>query len=246
MRSIRIQGMFEPHIVEVLKKKVASDAICLDIGANIGSISVTLSLLAPGGRIFAFEPVAENYEFLRKNLEANGIRNVEPFRLALSDQNGRAQFNFTSEFAGGAHFSDTSWVDSREKSESVEMRTLDSWVKEKKIEQIDVIKLDVEGAELRVLRGAEETLKRFRPVLIVEFNGFTLEKIAGIQCRQFFEELQARFDRLSLVRRETGQLVELNSFEEMDGYLREDQVQDLVCEYGWRSGVLELLRRWIH
>jgi FkbM family methyltransferase len=153
---------WEEHIVEVLEEHVRPGSVALDVGAHIGTHTLTMSrLVGPAGRVYAFEPVRKSYRELRRNLELNGVSNVVPLRYALGRGSPSViEMNpiLEGEEGGTAvgHGGDR-----------VELRTLDSFG----FEGVSLIKIDVEGFELPVLDGAEDTIRRNRPVLVVEIAG---------------------------------------------------------------------------
>jgi FkbM family methyltransferase len=131
----------------------------IDGGAFIGDSALVLSELKPR-RIYAFEPTYENFLLLKETICLNRLSNVVPVKMALGAGKGKVSlFPYTS-----ASF--VSSIYGQHQGEEVEMTSVDEFVKENKLE-VGVIKLDVEGSESNVIVGAKETIKRYRPVLIV-------------------------------------------------------------------------------
>jgi len=128
-----------------------------DCGAHIGYYSVLFSRLAPAGKIYAFEPT-ETIEMLKTNLSFNKIQNVYPFKLALGNKNG---FQTDGIFRV--------WGNEPEKKE-YEFTTTDRFIEINKIEKIDCIKIDVDSFDFEVLQGAEKTMEKFNPFIVVELN----------------------------------------------------------------------------
>ena len=125
----------------------------LDIGANKGLTTVAIARrIGPGGRGHAFEPVPEYYRRLQANLFRNGVHNVRAYRLALGDRLGRVDYYKNG---GGSGIVPK---DGAEKL-SVEVTTLDSFAEEQRLGRVDLINMDCEGSELRVLKGGERTLQ---------------------------------------------------------------------------------------
>lgn len=133
------------------------DWVVFDCGANIGYYSILFSQLAPQGKIYAFEPT-ETIEMLGGNLAANGVTNVEMYRLALGARSGRRSDAIYR-----------IWGDEPDRSE-VEFVTIDDFVEANGVTKLDAIKIDVDSFDLEVLLGAEKTLRRFDPYVVVELN----------------------------------------------------------------------------
>jgi hypothetical protein len=105
---------------------------------------------------------------------------------------------------------------------------LDSWARARGIERLDLLKLDVEGSELAVLAGAQETIRRFRPVAIVECNPAALRRFGGRSYRELADALTPLFDRVGTLDG-SGAFVPLLSHRHLDLVLAERGVVDLVC-----------------
>jgi FkbM family methyltransferase len=170
--------------------------VAVDVGANWGVHTLLLSrLVGPRGRVLSLEPLPRAFEALRWHLDANGCRNVTPMPVALGD------FDGTARFVPGASHSQGVLAAARPGAGGdpadgfpVTLRTLDSLVQELGLRAVRLVKIDVEGAESMVLRGAARTLERFRPHLIVDLHtpeqdvlvaglltarGYTLSRLEG-------------------------------------------------------------------
>jgi FkbM family methyltransferase len=140
--------------------------IFIDVGANIGKYAVMVGRrLKNKGKVIAFEPMHENFEILKKNIKLNDLDNVViPLEVALGNREGNINFYIDSEGIGGRH----SLVKKTKNKIKVKVRKLDNVLKELKIKRVDLIKIDVEGAEAEVLKGAVKTLKNYHPKIIFE------------------------------------------------------------------------------
>lgn len=145
----------------------AKDVTIVDVGANFGYLSLVWAQTAARfGRVISFEPHSQIVGSLKKSIAANkleGVMTVE--NSAVGFQNGSVRINraYTSanmDTQGGT-------VDSRE----VSLNSLDDYFRDHQIDQCHLIKIDVDGRELDVLRGGEQLIKKLRPLLIVESNG---------------------------------------------------------------------------
>ncbi len=196
------------RVLRCLRSIVASDAICLDVGANIGVYSMALARLAPDGKIYAFEPSTEAFGHLNRNLAENDINNVEAFNCAIGDKSGTVGYHFIPEFSAWSRTVDsgsetnTSLLAPDAVSTDVACTTIDEFVAENAIERLDVIKIDVEGDELKVLEGAKKTLESLRPMVVLEFNCVTLAIIKGLSLPVAIKEIRGLFDHVHLIHEE--------------------------------------------
>lgn len=139
----------------------------LDIGANVGDWTMPFALkVGSTGRVLSFEPVPYLAETIAKTARVNRQDWVEVFELALSAEDGQAEFSVEKENSGGSRLGqaegDFSVI-------PVQTKRLDSLLEERPdIDRIDLVKIDVEGHELEVLTGGQRTLARFRPPLVLE------------------------------------------------------------------------------
>ena len=153
------------HSLELLKP----EDVALDIGANFGIWSLLAATRITDGRIHAFEPVPDTARRLRDHVELNDARAIEIHQLALGAEKGSMPFFATTSGNSGA----SALV--RRRAEDVEIRvevvTLDDWIEREKIERIDLMKVDVEGAEMLVFRGARRLLSsESAPILFFEID----------------------------------------------------------------------------
>lgn len=147
---------------------VRSGSVVADVGANWGLHTLYLSRLASqGGLVIALEPFAPALEELRWHLRANECRNVCVLPVALSDREGTGLF-----LPGESSCTGRLWdlADQAKAGTLVPTRTLDDVIEEAGVSRLDLVKIDVEGAEARVLRGAEKTIARFRPALVIDLH----------------------------------------------------------------------------
>lgn len=159
----------EPHLLKWLEGRPAPDtgALALDAGANIGWYSLVLDRLSAGSlQVHAFEPDPDNRALLQENLELNGADHVAVSDLALGDSSGSASLNRYRDINRGKHslLPLAGAVDSI----PVPVSTLDDYLQNAGLAAADIwlLKLDVEGHEPAVLRGAASSLKRVRAVIL--------------------------------------------------------------------------------
>ena len=145
----------------------------LDVGANIGLVSLYVKRQLPETRIYAFEPGVHQRALLDLTTHANQLNaTLRVFPYALSDVEGMAEFytNTDSRHVAGDGLIDTGRTPSTARPIPIMTKTIDRFVVEQALDEIGLIKIDVEGAELLALRGAEKTINRFRPVIFFELQ----------------------------------------------------------------------------
>ena len=130
---------------------------CLDIGSHIGTHSIPFSRIFE--RVFSFEPNDSNYEFLLDNIKLNNRKNISPFNVPILDGKKNIQVVRHSTDNSGCFTT----KDSEEGKESNSIDNLN-------LEDIDFIKIDVEGREYEVLKGGEKTIIKYKPLIQIEMN----------------------------------------------------------------------------
>lgn len=164
-------------ISESLKAKQGSP-VFLDVGANIGLFTFPLLKELPQLRVFAFEPHPRNARCFRETVQRNFFSNVSLEQAALGGADGES-FLFVDESDSGGHsiLEDNLWNNKQDTDcVKVPLLKLDTFVGQKNLERIDLLKIDVQGAEDEVLRGGMESLRKFRPDFLIEAQH---EKVAG-------------------------------------------------------------------
>ncbi len=184
-RHIVVHGILNDWIATHLKDLVKPTSTVLDIGANAGLLTLPFAKVhVPQGKVIAFEPDDEVLKQLRINVALNNLTNVIIEPIALQDDSSITEINFNIREArdgDGLLNKGISTIQSiglhSKGTSSVKASTVDNYVKDNKVKKIDFIKIDVEGAEYRVLKGALETIKREQPVIHYEFS-IVLDKLA--------------------------------------------------------------------
>ena len=163
---IYMYGSFEGGAVDLLRRLIHPGSVVIDVGANVGTFALPFARAA--GSLHAFEPHPRVRARLIENIALNNLRNTVVSDLALSDETGSAVL------FGAAHANQMqgSMVQRDPSAESIvcPMDTLDNYVSRAACDRVDLIKVDVEGAEHKVLLGAKNVLTEHRPALYVEVN----------------------------------------------------------------------------
>lgn len=167
-RELFLHGEYEPETTRELLTLVRPGQTVLDIGANIGYYTLVLAkAVGSRGAVHAFEPVPRLFETLRRNVGANGFRNVVAEKRACWSAAGEFEIY---EAAGGNSGKSSLFEQHAQgvQGHRVQAITIDQYAREKKLDGVRLIKIDVEGAETDVLEGAAETIRRCRPILVLE------------------------------------------------------------------------------
>lgn len=166
-------GEYEHGIVSEISRVVAESQrrTLVDVGANIGLVSLAVLAAVPDATIFAFEPGPHQQRLLAETIRRNGLEErLRLSPLALSNEAGRAAFMVHStRHAAGDGLRDTG-RSGRARHVTVRTETLDRWWDANGRPAVDVMKLDTEGSELWILQGARRLLERDRPVLFLEIH----------------------------------------------------------------------------
>jgi FkbM family methyltransferase len=147
-----------------------------DVGASAGLLAISAAKKLGGKGVFAFDACSSTCELLKRNLRLNDLSGVHVAQIAFSDSAGEGTLQLNARGRDGLNtLGQATHPDSRVVAqEKVRIATVDAFLKEHKIARVDVMKIDVQGAELRVLRGAQKLLERDdAPVLVYEGYGHT-------------------------------------------------------------------------
>jgi FkbM family methyltransferase len=166
-------GSYEPEIRAIFRAVLPMGGVALDIGANVGWHTLLMaSLVGSGGRVLAAEANPSVRQRLQDNLNLNRFKQVEVVPYAMADTEGMMEFYAPEgdDPDSGNGYVVTPGRAARTGTVRVESRRMDSIIRSSGIDRLDVIKIDVEGFEWPVLRGGEETIARFRPHVVFEYN----------------------------------------------------------------------------
>lgn len=172
-RRVAIDGVYESEMTKLVRRYLVPTRDFIDIGANVGFYSVMAARLLDTGRVLAVEPNQEAHSRLLQNLERNGVTNkVIVFQGLASNQLGEATLYHIpgmEEYSSMGKIIHSSVRDKSAVTSSAPTSTVDSLVAEHELNP-GFIKIDVEGAEMLVLAGSIETLKRHRPIVLSELS----------------------------------------------------------------------------
>jgi FkbM family methyltransferase len=171
-------GAYEEETVRWLASNLGPSSVFFDIGGNAGYFTLLGSkLVGESGRVVCFEPVPVNVETILRQVDLNKCSNVTVEPVALADRVGLAAFAVESRNAN-SHLADVSISHAAsmpQRTLDVQVTTLDDWLTEHHCFP-DVLKIDVEGAEVKLLHGAVECLRTARPRMVISTHGTSLRE----------------------------------------------------------------------
>lgn len=183
-RVILAKGIYEPAVTRAFRTRLRPGMTVVDVGANIGYFSLlSASLVGSTGSVIAVEPNPRNVKALYASAARNGFRHVHVFQAAASDECGLLFLNVDS--SNGTVSPAKGDIDDMLSRETVPALTLDTIIEPSR--RVDLIKLDTEGAEYKVLRGARKFLSASRPTIISEFSPGQLQCISAVTPEKYLE-----------------------------------------------------------
>ena len=216
-----------------LSQLIDSDCVILDVGSHAGQFAKLFARLGPAGHVYAFEPGSYALSILRPAIRFKRLRNVTVIPCGLSDvpsqldlsvpikPSGNVGFGLSHVAATDADLADDHRVGWRYIDETIELTTIDRFVAERAIDRVDFIKADIEGWEMRMLMGAEATLARFHPSLMIEVVDRHLER-AGDNATALFEYLDGFGYRAFMLDAELTRFVEITQPQQGDIFFLTD------------------------
>lgn len=190
-------GDDDRRMMRLIRDALPPGGVFFDVGANIGIFTLAAARhLAPtGGRAVAFEPHPVNAGLLRRNVADNGAGNVAVEERGVSDAVGALDVR------GAAGPGNWSVASEGPEQFRIELTTLDAYCATHGVERLDALKMDIEGCETKALRGARETLRRFRPVMFLEVNREFLPRLGSSPAEMLAEVAAAGYTVRELTRR---------------------------------------------
>lgn len=177
-----IRGDYAGDELHEYRALIKPGSVFYDVGAHVGYVSlVAAKWVGPEGRVVAFEPLPLNIRYLKKHIEINREDNVELFPVAVSDRCGEQRFDIAGG-TGRGRIADGTGV-------PITTVSLDALCAGGRIPPPSVIKMDVEGAELLALTGASETIRKYRPAILLSTHGEQVKQ----QCEKLLQSFGYEF-----------------------------------------------------
>jgi FkbM family methyltransferase len=200
-------GGYEKTELDFVMKNLPKDALVIDVGANIGWYSLNLSRFLNQGQVISFEPFSKNYLELQSNLEANRLKNIQVFRVGLGNVNEKLQIRYNSDDhnLGMASINLATY----DYSEDIEVKRLDDFDAQMDLKKLKFIKLDIEGFEYEALLGMSETLKTYKPYLLIEQDENVLQS-KSVEIVQKMDDFLRALGYQKFLINKSGTLVKVN------------------------------------
>jgi FkbM family methyltransferase len=195
---IAVKRTYERHVTSAMRPLLRPGMVMIDVGANIGYYSLLgAARVGPAGTVIAFEPGEANTALLQMSAQANAFKNIAIHALAVADVNRTVGFSMDD--SNGSIYPQ----DARLGHLQVRAVRLDDFLKDEP--RIDLVKMDIEGAEGLALAGMRQLLLRHRPILFTEFNPNALQATSGISAEAYLNSLRELGYALHVVHRVQGQ-----------------------------------------
>ncbi|MBA3665926.1 MAG: FkbM family methyltransferase [Bacteroidetes bacterium] len=180
--SLFLFGKFQSHITNNKFLKIKQDFVIIDIGANVGLMSLQFAKLVPKGKVYSFEPTFYALQRLKDNLSLNPdlakrVTVINSFVSEKSDSNPDIVAYSSWKVNGERNDNDHPvHLGTPKSSEGVPSISLNDFVEKEKIERIDFIKIDTDGHEYEVFKGADKAIAKLRPVIIFEIGLYVMDE----------------------------------------------------------------------
>jgi FkbM family methyltransferase len=204
-------GHYELESINLLKELVENDSVVVDIGANIGYYTIVAASKAVSGHVYALEALSFLCEEIEQNILLNRLQNVNVYHYALGSRERDSLAYLSSEDNVGMSGLLPAENFSGE-TEKVHSLSLDQWKEAERIGKIDIIKIDVEGAEYDVLSGMKDTLTALRPIIFIEVIEHQLERF-GSSMKDLYSFIRSyNYNTYDIVGK--NRLQEINTYKE--------------------------------
>jgi FkbM family methyltransferase len=198
---------FEPNMINLYSALVCKDDIVADIGANIGMTSIWFSENAK--KVYAFEPSPTTFEILKVNLKAAHATNVSASNIGMGSKDEFSNISFAKEDRSGAFVSGENKIAQDFITEKIILTTLDKFFKNSG-DKPNLLKIDVEGYETEVVKGAADLLRSCKPTAVMEMNAFCLNVLHRICLPDFIDTMKSAFPVLYAMDADNLSLLDLH------------------------------------
>lgn len=202
-------GSYELPTVRFIRKLLSKGGTAVDVGAQIGYLTLVMAMSGEkSATVYSFEPEPENIRRFNRNIHLNTISNVTLIQKAVSNTNSPIKLYLSADHNAGTHSTIAS--DPNVSSQYIEIPavTLDTVVSEHNITELSLVKIDVEGAELEVIQGAQNTIQELQPTFIIELSE-VMQQSRGFSSPKF-KQMMKEFNYSPFEILDNGQLLQIS------------------------------------
>ena len=168
-----ISGLvWDGDLVSYIRSRSKINDVILDVGGNFGQMAVLFSKMVPQGQVHVFEADPFIYSTMTKNIEQNKCINVKTYQSAVWHETGLDLFYPKADFTRFESYGSYGIDPTAESGQAIKSLTIDSL----NLPWVDLIKVDIQGSDLNAMKGAVNTIARFRPVIIFEYESLFNEQ----------------------------------------------------------------------
>jgi FkbM family methyltransferase len=219
-------GAYERAEIALFREVVKEGMTVLDIGANIGYYTLVASaLVGEAGRVVSFEPEQTNFFLLQKTVELNNRANVSLVCAAASDTEGTSTLYLSDENKGKHSMASG---DDLRGAQTIQTTTVSIALRSLGIAHVDVIKMDIEGAEPLALAGMRDIIERDKPLVLVEYSPGAIHRF-NKEPREMLRFFAERGYELSVIDERTGRLEQIKNIETFASQFPESRYVNLLC-----------------
>ena len=230
LESLVENRIIEPEII-LLDQFIKSGDYCFDIGSNKGQYIYKLNKLTQSEKIFAFEPIPKNYRFLK-----NIFPECKIFKYALSNEVGLKKMkipivnNRLLDTRAKIDFNILEKNETGYRTIKIECNTIDLFIKQNNVRKIDFLKIDVEGHEFDILKGGIQSIKTFRPIILIEIeqrhHPYNISRIFNFILKLKYE---IKYYNLSTMKFELLENFDVNKNQNYNKIKTSDYVNNFFC-----------------
>ena len=156
---------YEPVITGLFEKSLKRGDVVVDVGANLGYYTLlSAKLVGDTGKVYAFEPMHSAFERIKKNVSLNNFKNIILENAGISNKEEKLKVFFQNEYRVG--------IEQKGEKEEVKFIVLDDYIKKHKIKKLSLLKIDTDGYDFKVVKGAINIIKKFRPIVTAEISPY--------------------------------------------------------------------------
>lgn len=233
-------GTYERKYIDSFRSRIKEGDIVIDVGAYIGIFSLIASKQVDNkGCVYAFEPVPRNYDRLMRNMGVNKAENIKAYNLGLSDKNETLPINVPKEIPAEATLYQCSVT---EISKGIEIQkdiiqarliTFDWFYNNERLNKVNVVKIDAEGAELKVLKGMGNTIKSNNLELFMEIFPPLIERIGGSLGELITFLTKLGFRSIYSTKSDSGIGINVNNVNEVVEFIRNGGYNFILSKKGY-------------